>query len=100
MLLITCPYCGQRPETEFAYGGEAHIARPLDPMSLDDEAWATFLYMRANPKGEHAERWRHIHGCGRFFNVLRDTQSDAIATSYPAGTPRPKPASTQEETGR
>ena len=29
MLLIDCPYCGMaRPEIEFAYGGEAHIARP------------------------------------------------------------------------
>ena len=31
MLLITCPYCGPRPEIEFRCGGEAHIARPADP---------------------------------------------------------------------
>ena len=31
MLLIPCPYCGERPEIEFAYGGEAHIARPRKP---------------------------------------------------------------------
>jgi sarcosine oxidase subunit delta len=89
MLLITCPHCGPRSEVEFAYGGEAHIARPLDPMSLDDQAWANFLYIRANSKGSHAERWRHIHGCGRFFNVLRDTVSDAIAATYAVGAPRP-----------
>ena len=30
MLLIHCPYCEQDlPELEFAYAGEAHIARPL-----------------------------------------------------------------------
>ena len=28
MLLIDCPYCGERPEPEFVYGGQAHIARP------------------------------------------------------------------------
>ena len=28
MLLIHCPYCGERPELEFPYGGQAHIARP------------------------------------------------------------------------
>ena len=39
MLLICCPHCGSRPELEFVYGGEAHIARPSDPMSLDDESW-------------------------------------------------------------
>ena len=29
-----------------------------------------------NPKGLHVERWRHVHGCGRFFNAVRDTVSD------------------------
>ena len=62
MLLIACPWCGERPENEFHYGGEAHIARPHDPASLDDRQWAEFLYMRSNPKGVHAERWRHTHG--------------------------------------
>jgi sarcosine oxidase subunit delta len=92
MLVICCPYCGPRSELEFAYGGEAHIARPADPMSLDDEAWANFLYVRSNPRGMHAERWRHLHGCGRFFNVQRDTVSDTIIASYPVGTPPPLPA--------
>ena len=96
MLLITCPNCGPRPELEFAYGGEAHIARPADPMSLDDETWAAFLYMRVNPKGAHAERWRHVHGCGRFFNVLRDTTSDTVLATYAIGTPRPAPSSEGE----
>jgi sarcosine oxidase subunit delta len=98
MLLICCPYCGPRPELEFAYGGEAHIARPADPMSLDDEAWANFLYMRSNPKGMHAERWRHLHGCGRFFNARRDTVSDRIAATYPAG--EPPPVAADKETRR
>jgi sarcosine oxidase, subunit delta len=89
MLLICCPHCGSRPELEFVYGGEAHIARPADPMSLDDESWAAFLYVRNNPRGLHAERWRHLHGCGRFFNVQRDTVSDMILSSYPAGQPAP-----------
>src|ERR1700712_2448627 len=85
MLLICCPYCGPRPEIEFTYGGEAHIAPPPDPMSLDDDAWAAFLYERNNPKGMHAERWRHFHGCGRFFNARRNTISDEIAVTYRVG---------------
>ena len=36
MLLIPCPYCGERPEIEFSYGGKAHIARPQNPASLSD----------------------------------------------------------------
>jgi sarcosine oxidase subunit delta len=90
MLLITCPWCGPRPENEFRYGGEAHIARPRDPGSLDDQQWAEFLYMRSNPRGEHCERWRHAHGCGRFFNCLRDTVSDRILATYRPSEPRPR----------
>ncbi len=81
MLLIPCPHCGNRPESEFHYGGEAHIARPHDPAALDDAAWAEFLYARSNPRGVHAERWRHLHGCGRFFNLRRDTRSDRFVSA-------------------
>ena len=28
MFLITCPYCGEREQSEFKAGGEAHIERP------------------------------------------------------------------------
>jgi len=90
MLLIPCPYCEmERPELEFRYGGEAHVARPLDPGAVSDADWAEFLYFRSNPKGVFAERWRHVSGCGRFFNCLRDTMSDKILAVYRAGEARP-----------
>jgi sarcosine oxidase subunit delta len=90
MLLIRCPYCEMdRPELEFRYGGEAHIARAQDPSTLSDEAWAEFLYMRSNPKGLHVERWRHANGCGRFFNAVRHTVSDKVLVTYKAGEPKP-----------
>jgi sarcosine oxidase subunit delta len=92
MLLIRCPYCHMdRPESEFRYGGEAHITRPAEPLTMSDAEWADFLYMRVNPKGIHVERWRHIHGCGRFFNSVRDTVSDRILATYQPGEPRPDP---------
>ena len=90
MLLIPCPWCGARPENEFHYGGEAHIARPPDPAAVDDAGWAAFLYARSNPKGTHAERWRHVHGCGRFFNCVRDTVSDRICATYRPGEAPPR----------
>jgi sarcosine oxidase subunit delta len=90
MLLIPCPYCGERPEIEFSYGGEAHIARPADPSALTDEQWAEYLYLRTNPKGTYAERWRHANGCGRFFNAVRDTVSDFFVVTYKSGEPRPE----------
>ena len=90
MLLIGCPWCGDRPENEFHYGGEAHIARPSDPGTVDDQAWGEFLYARSNVKGTHYERWRHLHGCGRFFNCVRDTVSDRIVTTYKPGEAQPE----------
>jgi sarcosine oxidase subunit delta len=89
MLLIHCPHCGPRPELEFRYGGEAHIVRAKDPSKEDDAAWADFLYFRTNPRGLHVERWRHVHGCARFFNAVRDTTSDFILTTYRIGEPKP-----------
>jgi sarcosine oxidase subunit delta len=89
MLLIHCPYCDEkRAEIEFAYAGEAHIARPPDPSSQSDEEWEAYLFIRRNPRGRHHERWRHIHGCGRFFNAVRDTATDKFELTYKAGEAR------------
>lgn len=87
MLLIHCPYCGQRAEIEFRYAGEAHIVRPR--IDVSDEVWADYLHTRTNKRGAHAERWRHIHGCGQFFKAVRNTYTDAILETYPSGHDRP-----------
>ena len=90
MLLIKCPYCNEvRPEVEFSYAGEAHIARPDNPEELDDEAWEKFLFLRQNRRGVQFERWLHDHGCARYFNAVRDTVSDKFYHSYKAGEPPP-----------
>lgn len=94
MLLIDCPYCGERPEPEFAYGGQAHVARPTHPAEVSDDAWAEYLYLRKNTRGVHAERWRHTRGCGRFFNALRDTRTDQFLATYRVGAPPPQSADT------
>jgi heterotetrameric sarcosine oxidase delta subunit len=90
MLSIACPWCGPRDETEFSCGGEAHIALPPDPDALDDAAWANHLFMRTNPKGQHRERWVHVHGCRRWFNVVRDTTTELIAAVYRIDEAPPK----------
>jgi sarcosine oxidase subunit delta len=87
MLLIPCPWCGPRDETEFHYGGEAHIARPAAP---DAPEWSQYLFMRNNPKGRFRERWLHSLGCRRWFNVLRDTVSHEIVASYRIGEAGPE----------
>ena len=91
MLLIHCPYCEvERPELDFVHAGEAHVSRPPDPSAADDAHWRDFLYARSNTRGAYAERWRHVHGCGRFFNAVRDTVSDKFAATYRIGEARPR----------
>ncbi len=97
MLLIHCPYCDETlPEAEFTYAGQAHVARPADPSSQTDEEWEAFLFIRDNARGPHYERWRHFHGCGRFFNAVRDTVSDRFLATYKAGEARPDLATLTE----
>jgi sarcosine oxidase, subunit delta len=93
MLLIDCPYCGPRAEIEFRCGGQGHIRRP-GPLSGDaepvnDADWSDYLFTRDNPKGEHLERWLHAAGCGRWFNIARDTVTHQIRTIYLMGDPAP-----------
>ena len=85
MLLINCPYCGDRSELEFVNAGEANLVRPPAAAELSDQQWAEYLFYRKNPKGVFIERWRHIHGCGKFFNAVRDTATDKIIETYRSG---------------
>lgn len=87
MLRIACPYCGQRDEPEFSFGGPSHITRP--PATAEDETWAKYLYERDNPAGVHLERWLHAYGCRRWFNVARCTLTHEIVMVYEMGDSRP-----------
>jgi sarcosine oxidase subunit delta len=90
MLLIRCPYCEEdRPELEFRNAGEAHVARSPEIATISDEDFEKFFFIRSNPKGVIFERWRHIHGCARFFNAARDTVTDKFLVTYKAGEPKP-----------
>lgn len=89
MLHIPCPHCGLRNETEFHYGAEAGVAYP-DPNALTDSEWAKYLHIRANPKGWLAERWVHFAGCGRWFNLWRNTITHEIGPVWLPFTTPPK----------
>lgn len=91
MLLIRCPYCEEDlPELEFRHAGEAHIARPSNLAGISDEEFESFFFIRENARGVVFERWRHIHGCGRFFNAARHAVSDKFIVTYRAGEPKPE----------
>jgi len=88
MLLITCPVCGATGnETDFHYGGEAHVARPAshDPSSVPDGALSDYLYVRRNAKGLHFERWRCDRGCAKWFHAARDTMTMRFLATYRVG---------------
>ncbi|MEM7728313.1 MAG: sarcosine oxidase subunit delta [Pseudomonadota bacterium] len=81
MLLLTCPHCGPRAEIEFRHGGQAETRRPgplVGDGPISDEAWAAYLFERANPKGELFEAWCHSGGCGQWFTLRRDTRDNTI----------------------
>ena len=82
MFRIPCPFCGERDEHEFVFGGQAHIARPEPAEQVSDREWAEYLFFRDNPKGVHLERWQHRHGCRQWFNIARHTVSHEILAVY------------------
>ena len=75
---IPCPYCGPRDAQEFAYLGDATVARP-DPAAADAPArFHDYVYLRENPAGPHLELWRHAAGCRQWLAVTRDTTTHEI----------------------
>ncbi len=83
MLLIPCPWCGPRAETEFSCAGEAR-APLVDEPGLDDAAWADRLYGRDNRRGEADELWWHAHGCQQWLRLRRDTLTHEVLQARPA----------------
>ncbi len=88
MLILTCPYCGADAcETELQAGGQAHLTR--ESIGSSDEAFESYLFTRANPKGVHFERWRHVYGCGKWFHAARCTVSLEVFGTYSAQVTHP-----------
>ena len=90
MLIIECPYCGPRDQSEFSNGGEAHVKRPDGSSEISDREWSEYVFIRSNKKGIFYERWVHSHGCRKWFNCVRDTSTDEILKTYKIDDTRPK----------
>ena len=78
MLLLDCPWCGERAQVEFTYGGDATLERPADPNAISSKEWLDYVYLRANPRGPHDEWWHHSSGCRRWFKVRRNTWTHQV----------------------
>jgi sarcosine oxidase subunit delta len=72
-LRIPCPNCGERPFTEFTFGGEL---RPVE--APDPDADFARVYLRENVAGVQQERWFHMLGCRRWLTLRRDTVANRI----------------------
>ena len=83
MLVIPCPWCGERHESEFVCTGEARAPRPQDPNGCDAETWSNYLCLRNNPRGASVETWWHAKGCGLWFELERDTLTHAVRPYSP-----------------
>jgi sarcosine oxidase subunit delta len=82
---------------EYRYGGQTGVVMPADSPRLDDQTWAEWVFVRANPKGPLDERWYHAHGCRRWFTLRRDTATDQILSEpVPIGWPKPPPGTAGE----
>ncbi len=77
MLLIKCPFCRERSEIEFVYGGPVGPDRP-DPTICTDDEWLDYLLMVPNPTGPVEERWWHAKGCGDWFTIWRSTVTHEV----------------------
>ena len=84
MLLIPCPHCGDRAQSEFDY------VRTLDSIVTlampSDEAMTT-LFERTNPRGVDAELWRHSQGCRQFMTMRRNRVTHEIVSVAEWGAP-------------
>jgi methylglutamate dehydrogenase subunit B len=70
-MLVRCPTCGERPYTEFTFGGELR-----DVSSPDVQRDFTRVYLRENAAGPQDERWFHQLGCRRWVTLRRDTSTN------------------------
>lgn len=78
MLLIPCPNCGKRDQTEFDYGGRAVDFPELNAPAAD---WHQVIHLRENPRAVIEEFWYHAGGCECWFKLNRDLVTHAIDAS-------------------
>ncbi|MCD6727711.1 MAG: sarcosine oxidase subunit delta [Solirubrobacteraceae bacterium] len=83
--VLTCPNCGTREVTDFAFGGEV-TERPTErptPRELN-----TYVYFRRNVAGRQREWWCHRSGCRSWFLAERDTRTQEVFwTALPGDAP-------------
>jgi heterotetrameric sarcosine oxidase delta subunit len=87
--VLSCPNCGSREVTDFAFGGEASN-RPDRPSLRELNE---YNYFRRNVAGVQREWWYHRSGCRTWFLAERDTRTNQVLwTATPERAPDPSRA--------
>jgi sarcosine oxidase, subunit delta len=73
--LLTCPHCGEREVTDFAFGGELTV-RPGGQAPFRE--LCRYNYFRRNVAGVQREWWFHRSGCQSWFLADRDTCTNEV----------------------
>ena len=79
--VLTCPNCGPREVTDFAFGGEVN-PRPRGAPSQRE--LNTYNYFRRNVAGVQREWWCHRLGCEQWFQADRDTRTNDVLATWVA----------------
>ncbi|MGI9605595.1 MAG: sarcosine oxidase subunit delta [Acidimicrobiales bacterium] len=69
MLVVPCPNCGPRNQSDLRLVGAA-VPRP-NPNEATRAEWGEYLYLRENPAGWLEETWYCRSGCRTYFNLER-----------------------------
>jgi sarcosine oxidase subunit delta len=75
MKILPCPELGERPLSEFVYGGAVRSAPRADST---DQVWADHVFHRDGAPARREEWWYH-RASGTWFLVERDTATDAVS---------------------
>ena len=82
MKIMPCPLNGPRNISEFVCAGEVVVSP--DPNRATDAEWADYVFLHANRADVVREWWYHV-ATAFWFIAERDTRTDEIMRTYPAG---------------
>jgi sarcosine oxidase, subunit delta len=85
--VLTCPNCGPREVTDFAFGGEVS-RRPRERPTLRE--LGSYNYFRRNVAGVQREWWYHRSGCREWFLADRDTRTNEVLMTALVDLERPE----------
>ncbi len=81
-MVLRCPHCGPRAQTEFVYERTVDSVVLLDATAED--AMKT-LFNRTNPRGMDEEIWRHTYGCRAWMVITRHRVTNEITSVRAVG---------------